>query len=192
MKPYSRLMFAVVGLLLGGLGGVMLAGTDASAKASPADETRMRLMSLRGAIAVFKIRTDRWPRTLEDLVEARLVDQVPRDGWDNSFVWVRPVNDDSHGCLLSSGADGRTGSVDDLVEGCDLRLLNQHLLVDAGFHHAMDRLDAYGNQIRIIKGNGVSLAWSYGRDGRPDTSDDQVARVARREREAHEAKGEEP
>ena len=137
--------------------------------------TESTLMSLRGAIAVFKIRNDRWPRTLEELAEARLIERVPTDPWGRAFLWLRPIQDRGHGCLLSTGPDGEPGTGDDVSEGCDRTVLNQHLLVRAGLSRA-PRFDAYGNRIQLLRSG--SLAWSFGPDGKPDTSDDQMARVA--------------
>lgn len=144
------------------------------------ESTEATLMSLRGAIAVFKIRTDRWPRTLAELAEARLVERVPKDGWGRAFLWVRPVDDRTHGCLLSTGRDGVPGTDDDVAEGCDRMLLNQHLLLAAGLSRSVGR-DAYGNPIRLLQRPYGTLAWSFGPDGEPDTADDQMARVRTKE-----------
>ncbi len=142
--------------------------------------TEATLMSLRGAIAVFKIRTDRWPRNLAEVAEARLIDAVPNDAWGRPFLWLRPIDRRGSGCLLSTGPDGQPATADDVTEGCDPAVLNQHLLVRAGLLHASEQRDAYGHPIQLLhEGHGL-LAWSYGPDGRPDTSDDQVARIAER------------
>jgi hypothetical protein len=138
------------------------------------DRTESTLMSLRGAIAVFKIRNERWPRTLTELAEARLIDRVPTDSWGRAFLWLRPIQDRGQGCLLSTGPDGEPGTGDDVGEGCDRAVLNQHLLVQAGLTHA-PRFDAYGNRIQLLRSG--TLAWSFGPDGKPDTSDDQMARI---------------
>ncbi len=147
---------------------------------SHVDQTKVELQSLRGAIAVFKIREDRWPRTLDELVEARLLQKVSRDAWGNAFLWLRPVDDRGHGCLLSAGEDHRPGTGDDLAEGCERTVLNQHLLVQAGLARAQDRVDAYGNQIYLVRRQNMLLAWSFGADGKPDTSDDQMARIGKK------------
>ncbi len=146
---------------------------------SAPDATESTLMSLRGAIAVFKIRNERWPRTLTELVQARLIETVPKDGWGRELVWLRPTDDRTHGCLMSVGADGVPGTADDVAEGCDRTLLNEHLLLEAGLSRA-PTLDAYGRPIQLLPQEHGLMAWSYGPDGKPDTADDQMARIGRR------------
>ena len=148
---------------------------------SEVDPIQLDLQNLRGAIAVFKIRTERWPRQLSELVELGVLDREPKDRWGRAYLWIRPVDDRKHGCLLSLGLDGVAGTKDDVTAGCELDLLNQHLLMEAGLSRAGDRQDAYGNQIYIVRRRGSLLAWSFGPDGRPDTDDDQMARIAKRE-----------
>ena len=148
---------------------------------SERDTVSVDLQNLRGAIAVYKIRTERWPRQLTDLVDLGVLDRLPKDPWGHAYLWIRPIDDRKHGCLMSLGKDGVPGTKDDVAAGCELDLLNQHLLMEAGLSHAGDRQDAYGNQIYIVRRRGSLLAWSFGPDGRPDTDDDQMARIAKRE-----------
>jgi hypothetical protein len=103
----------------------------ALALVSAPDRTEATLSSLRGAIAVFKIRNDRWPRTIDELARARLIDRAPVDAWGHSFLWLRPVEPNGSGCLLSMGPDGKPGTDDDLEQGCDRAALDQYLSLRA-------------------------------------------------------------
>ena len=165
MKPVLMIISAI-----GGLGTCQV------------DMVSLELQNLRGAIAVYKIRTERWPRTLDELVDAGMLDRSPNDPWGRPYLWIRPVDDRKHGCLMSAGEDGALGTRDDRTAGCELELLNQHLLVEAGLAREGKRSDAYGNPIYIVRRRGGLLAWSFGPDGKPDTDDDQMARIARKGR----------
>ena len=96
----------------------------------------------------------------------------PRCLTENELVFIRPR------CLISRGQDGVLGTEDDLQLDCTPELVNQHILLDAGLKGDAARNDAYGRKIRFIHSGNVLLAWSYGQDGKPDTKDDQVARIA--------------
>lgn len=167
-------MFVAAAVLLG-------AAVFAQPEASPshADLASAELRALRQSLFLYRARYGQWPATLERLAErdVGIIDRVRPDPWGQPFLWLRPGQTASAGCLMSLGRDGRPGTGDDVTEVCDKAILNQHLVLMAGVDGAAKRRDAYGRPIRLIERDGHRLVWSYGADGRPDTDDDVMGRV---------------
>jgi hypothetical protein len=111
----------------------------------------------------------------------RFIVEIERDGRILTIGWTRslrylPAKDESGpGCLIDTGHDHRIGTQDDLQLGCDLDVLNPHLLADAALKCATDRLDAWGNDVFLRARSVLIEAWSAGPDGKVDTADDRVA-----------------
>lgn len=166
--------FLAASLLLG-----LAAMPDGHAEQRPAQVAEMQLSMLRKALFFYRARYGEWPATLERLTEPKIkiLAGIDADPWGQPFLWLRPGATDSAGCLMSVGPDGRAATKDDVQDVCDLEILNQHLVLRAGLDAATKRRDAYGRPIRLIDRDGHRLAWSYGPDGTPDTSDDVMARV---------------
>jgi hypothetical protein len=167
-----RLVIISAVVALGMVGGFVAV---ADIQCTKADHARVELKTLRDAIALYRTVTREAPARLEDLVdgwERPFLYEVPADPWQRRYVYLRP------GCLLSLGPDGVLGTADDITLDCAPELINQHVLLEAGLAGELGRRDVYGRKIRFVKSGAIVLAWSYGADGREDTKDDQVARIA--------------
>lgn len=147
-------------------------------RASPRRLAAFHVAGLQAALEVFYAEMGRWPDSLEELTPSPL-ERVHADPWGRPILWLRPIGDHREGCLVCLGADGRPGTDDDIRGACDLELLNQHLVLQAGLQGRFGAPDAFGRPITFIDRGSYILSWSYGADGRPDTADDHVARVRR-------------
>lgn len=141
------------------------------------ESARVEIMNFRAAIDSYRAKTGAFPSQLADLRrgwEIPFLYNVPRDPWDREYLYLQPH------CLLSRGPDGQLGTADDVQLECAPELINQRVLVEAGLNGEVQRRDVYGRKIRFIHSGSVLMAWSYGQDGKADTADDQVARIAAR------------
>jgi hypothetical protein len=150
----------------------------------PRGRDRITLHVVGDALELYRLKELHYPKRLLDLTHApsgnkAVLDVLPKDAWGHDIVWYPSPLGQKRGCLLSRGADGELGTDDDIVAGdCDRRLLNEHLLINAGLTGNKHARDAYGRPIKLIPQRLGLLAWSLGEDGIADTADDQVARIA--------------
>ncbi len=73
--------------------------------------TRNTLIETRKALEAFKAQGGSYPDTLEQLVEKKLLPEVPKDQWGRAIVYRLSAGDAQ---LASSGADGIPENKDDL------------------------------------------------------------------------------
>lgn len=105
----------------------------------------------------------KWKHALERDSEGR-VSPPENDPWDRPYL--------RHACLGSVGADGRSGTDDDILLGCTSKpTSNPDLCI------VFRVQDKWGQRIRAIPRGEDVLAWSFGPDQQPDTSDDIVVLV---------------
>lgn len=166
----KRLAIIAAFVVLGVTGAIV-----AYAESSHRGDAYTRARSIRSAVDLYRAKTGDYPSELNSLIvgwEIPFLHEIPLDPWKNEYVFLRPV------CVLSRGPDGRMGTPDDISVGCEPALVNQHVLLEAGLKGELDRNDVYGRKIQLIQQGKIVLAWSYGQDGRPDTEDDQMARIS--------------
>lgn len=118
------LLVLAILVVLGGIVGVNLVGTQAGAYA---DITRGQLDSLKKSITLYRIRLNSLPETLEALRDgpsdaamkskwvAPLITEIPKDAWGKDFVYS--VNGNTFE-IRSAGIDGQMNTDDDIkIEG---------------------------------------------------------------------------
>ncbi len=113
-------MLAIL-VVLGGIVVVNVAGTSAAANA---DATQAQLRMLKSNIAMFQIRMNSLPETLEALRDgpsdaakkskwvAPIITEIPTDAWGNDLVYT--VNGNTFE-IRSAGIDGQMNTEDDII-----------------------------------------------------------------------------
>jgi len=86
-------------------------------KSSKVTDATAEVEQIRGFIETYRVMHNSLPDQLSDLEEevggmGRITDRMPNDPWDNAYNYSN--NNDSTYELFSSGADGQSGSEDDI------------------------------------------------------------------------------
>lgn len=112
--PRELALAAVVALLLTGAA-VAAHVAEPPRRACMQGHARADLATLADAAALFRIARGHWPDTIDELVAAGVLKELPGpDPWGNPYLLVRrPVGVE----FLSRGADGALGGGDDLLCG---------------------------------------------------------------------------
>ena len=115
------LLVLAILVVLGGIVVVNVAGTSAAANA---DATMAQLKMLKSNIAMFQIRMNSLPETLEALRDgpsdaakkskwvAPIITEIPTDAWGNALVYA--VNGNTFE-IRSAGIDGQMNTEDDII-----------------------------------------------------------------------------
>lgn len=115
------LLVLAILVVLGGIVVVNVAGTSAAANA---DATQAQLRMLKSNIAMFQIRMNSLPETLEALRDgpsdaakkskwvAPIITEIPTDAWGNDLVYA--VNGNTFE-IRSAGIDGQMNTEDDII-----------------------------------------------------------------------------
>ena len=115
------LLVLAILVVLGGIVVVNVAGTSAAANA---DATLAQLKMLKSNIAMFQIRMNSLPETLEALRDgpsdaakkskwvAPIITEIPTDAWGNALVYA--VNGNTFE-IRSAGIDGQMNTEDDII-----------------------------------------------------------------------------
>ncbi len=63
---------------------------------------------LSNAIDVYRLQTKKYPRQLQDLVDASIIKKLQKDPWGNDYVYTPPGQSKTY-LITSYGADGVPG-----------------------------------------------------------------------------------
>lgn len=118
MKLVSRRGFTLLEMMLVVLIIGMLAAAVAWNFAGQGDKARTsttkgNLATLKQMIVNYQLEKGQYPATLQALVP-EFADKIAKDGWKRDFVYYTPAADGRPFALISQGADGQTGSADDI------------------------------------------------------------------------------
>ena len=106
--------------LIAGIVGITVASQLEDSKVSTAD---LQINRLSEALDLYKIKYNRYPNTAEGLNalvsppggRKPIMETVPKDPWDNDYVFVSPgTHNSSKYDLLSKGSDGVADTDDDI------------------------------------------------------------------------------
>jgi general secretion pathway protein G len=115
------LLVLAILVVLGGIVVVNVAGTSAAANA---DATQAQLKMLKSNIAMYQIRMNSLPETLEALRDgpsdaakkskwvAPIITEIPGDAWGNELIYT--VNGNTFE-IRSGGIDGQMNTDDDII-----------------------------------------------------------------------------
>jgi general secretion pathway protein G len=84
---------------------------------SKVDTTRLTMTKVNERLEIFVLRKKKPPSTSDGLAAVFGNEPVPKDSWNNDFVYVSPGPDGAPYDLISLGADGQeggTGNAEDL------------------------------------------------------------------------------
>jgi len=113
-------VITIMGMLMG-MVGIYVVGVLDDAKA---DTSRNQMKTIENALVMYKLDNGRYPSTtegLQALISAPSTvekagkkylnsDTVPKDGWDNDYLYFCPGTRGNHDYeIISYGADGREG-----------------------------------------------------------------------------------
>lgn len=125
---FTLIELLVVIIILGLLAGIVIPRVVGRVDQARRESTRIQLKALKGALEQFRMDNGFYPTTeqgLRALVEKpeippipkrwhRYLDELPRDGWGNEFVYLSPGQSGRPYELFSLGPDGIEGTDDDL------------------------------------------------------------------------------
>ena len=106
--------------LIAGIVGITVANQLEDSKVNTAD---LQINRFSEALDLYKIKHNRYPNTTEGLNALAnppagrkpIMESIPRDPWDNDYVYVSPgTHNPSKYDLLSKGADGVADTDDDI------------------------------------------------------------------------------
>lgn len=73
------------------------------------------LRQLRTALMAVHAESGQWPRSLDVLVEQRMLPSVPKDPFGQAYFYEPPAGRGQPGRLYSAGKDEQPGTRDDMV-----------------------------------------------------------------------------
>ena len=125
---FTLIELLVVIIILGLLAGIIIPRVVGRVDQARMESTRIQLKALKGALEQFRMDNGFYPTTeqgLKALVEKpevppipkrwhQYLDELPRDGWGNEFVYLSPGQSGRPYELFSLGPDGIEGTDDDL------------------------------------------------------------------------------
>ncbi len=127
-RGFTLIEILVVIVILGLLAGIIIPRIAGRVDQARVESTRIQLKAIKGALEQFKIDNGFYPTTeqgLMALVERpdippipkrwhRYLDELPKDGWGNDFVYMSPGLEGRPYELFSKGPDGIEGTEDDI------------------------------------------------------------------------------
>ena len=112
-KAFTLIEVMVVVVILGILATVVTVKVTQYLAKAKVKTTRIQMREIMNGLELFKADQDRYPESLEELIEATeenpegLMDAIPLDSWGNEFEYM---SDTERGYdLISYGADGQEG-----------------------------------------------------------------------------------
>ncbi|RKY13689.1 MAG: type II secretion system protein GspG [Planctomycetota bacterium] len=119
-------MMAVV-VIIGILAGIV--GIYVVSRIAKAREMRIKsdMKSIEDAITHFQMDKGRYPESLEELVQERILQEMPRDPWGNPYSYERTDDTEPPYTITCYGADGQPGG-----EGDNRDYTNHELLHGGG------------------------------------------------------------
>jgi general secretion pathway protein G len=106
--------------IIAGIVGIQVAGQLEEAKK---DATRTQISEMAKALDLYKVKFHRYPTTAEGLAamvsppggKAPIMEKIPKDPWDNDYVFVCPgQHNPAKYDLQSKGPDGVADTEDDI------------------------------------------------------------------------------
>ena len=113
----------VVILIIGMVSGIVAVGVIPQFEQAKIDTTRVQIQNFQQALDHYKIRVGKYPTTSEGLEALTnppknmqpILTEIPRDPWQNDYVYVSPgVNSKAGYDIESYGPDGVDGGNDDI------------------------------------------------------------------------------
>jgi general secretion pathway protein G len=99
------IVIAILVTLMGALG-FALSRAAAGAKVS---QTELTLRQIESEVMLYSVRKKKVPEGSDGLKEIYGGDEVPTDGWGNTFIYMTPGPDGKDYDVISYGADGTEG-----------------------------------------------------------------------------------
>jgi len=127
-KGFTLIELLVVIIILGLLAGIVIPRVVRHIDEARIQSTRVQLKALKAALEEYRIDNGFYPTTeqgLKALVEKpdtppipkhwhKYMDELPKDGWGNDFVYICPGINGHPYELFSKGPDGIEGTKDDI------------------------------------------------------------------------------
>ncbi len=128
LQGFTLIELLVVLVILGLLAGIIIPRIVGHVDKARIETTRLQLKALKTALEEFRIDNGFYPTTeqgLKALVEKpdippipkrwrKYMDELPKDGWGNDFIYLSPGLHGHPYELFSKGADGIEGTEDDI------------------------------------------------------------------------------
>ena len=83
------------------------------------DMAKLRIKEIESNIAIYKMKTGKYPSSLEQAKKVFRNGRIPQDEWNNSFFYTLDSNCSKPVTILSYGPDGKKDGGDD-ISNCDI------------------------------------------------------------------------
>ncbi len=98
-------VIALIGILMSVLGGSLLGTFDDSKR----DTTRISIGQVEQALEMYKIKKNKYPKSLSDAAKYMRNQEVPKDAWGNDFEYSSSSSCGKDYEIISYGRDGKKG-----------------------------------------------------------------------------------
>lgn len=113
-RGFTLLEMMLVVVIMGVLATVAVVAVGGRGAAAKQGATRSSLTTINSAIQQFQLEKNRYPASIQELVDAKYIAKLPRDGWKREFIYVSPSADGRAFDCYSMGDDGAIGGGDDI------------------------------------------------------------------------------
>jgi general secretion pathway protein G len=110
-------VIALIGILMSVLGGSLLGTFDDSKR----DTTRISIGQVEQALEMYKIKKNKYPKSLSDAAKYMRNQEVPKDAWSNDFEYSTSSSCGKPYEITSYARDGKKGGSDNDadISSCD-------------------------------------------------------------------------
>ena len=98
-------VITILGLIAAAVGVAVIPQLEAARR----DRAALDIKNIQGAMKLYYTKKGKYPDTasgLQALVEAQALEQMPKDPWNNDYVYI---NEGGKPVIISYGADGASG-----------------------------------------------------------------------------------